>query len=90
MQQAFSAGDYSAYCLAHLFTYTNFDNGVLGLAWVASSSPGSFGGICSPCKLSSCISSMMLIGDRHSLYRSITLLFVGLGMFGQKRKFHVI
>ena len=28
--------DHDQYCLAVLFTYRDFDSGVLGLAWVAS------------------------------------------------------
>ncbi|KAM3856888.1 disintegrin and metalloproteinase domain-containing protein 17 isoform 2-T2 [Vipera latastei] len=33
-------------CLAHLFTYQDFDMGTLGLAYVASQKPNSHGGIC--------------------------------------------
>lgn len=36
------------YCLAHLFTYRQFDSPVLGLAYVASERYGTIGGICSP------------------------------------------
>ena len=36
------------YCLAHLFTDTKFEGGVLGLAYVGSHRRGSVGGICSP------------------------------------------
>ena len=36
------------FCLSHLFTFTAFDNGVLGLAYIGSSRPYSPGGICSP------------------------------------------
>lgn len=39
-----SEGNYDDYCLSYLFTDRVFDNGVLGLAWVAS--PSSSGGIC--------------------------------------------
>lgn len=35
------------YCLAHLFTYRQFDTPVLGLAYVASPRLGAIGGICS-------------------------------------------
>ncbi|XP_062521082.1 ADAM 17-like protease [Corticium candelabrum] len=35
-------------CLAHLFTYQDFEDGVLGLAYVASSQRSTVGGICSP------------------------------------------
>jgi len=39
--------DWSAYCLAHLFTYQAFENSVLGLAYVASPLNYALGGICS-------------------------------------------
>ena len=42
--------DYTRYCLAHLFTAYAFRNGVLGLAYIASSSKSTYGGICSKCK----------------------------------------
>lgn len=42
--------DYTEYCLAHLFTAYAFSNGVLGLAYIASSSRNTYGGICSSCK----------------------------------------
>ena len=45
MLTAFSALDFDSVCLAHLFLHRDFDNGVLGLAWVASPG-GSVGGIC--------------------------------------------
>jgi len=41
---------YQHFCLAHLFTHIGFDNGVLGLAYIAGPRPYSVGGICSPCK----------------------------------------
>ena len=37
--------DLDAYCLAMLFAYREFDDGVLGLAWVAGTG-GKVGGIC--------------------------------------------
>ena len=37
--------DLDAYCLAILFAYREFDEGVLGLAWVAGTG-GTVGGIC--------------------------------------------
>lgn len=41
-------------CLAHLFTYQDFDEGTLGLAYVAPSKPDIPGGLCSkPCPTSS-------------------------------------
>ncbi|KAG9347363.1 hypothetical protein JZ751_004930 [Albula glossodonta] len=36
----------SKVCLAHLFTYQDFDEGTLGLAYVAPSRPGALGGLC--------------------------------------------
>lgn len=39
--------DWSAYCLAHLFTFQSFHNSVLGLAYVSSPLPYTLGGICS-------------------------------------------
>ena len=43
----FGDEDWSSYCLAHLFTYETFDNGVLGLAYVSSPLVYAIGGICS-------------------------------------------
>lgn len=42
----FAYGNWGDYCLAHLFTHYDFDSGVLGLAFIASSSTSSVGGIC--------------------------------------------
>lgn len=39
--------EFDRICLAHLFTHRKFDNAVLGLAYVASARPHSYGGICS-------------------------------------------
>lgn len=36
----------SIVCLAHLFTYQDFDEGTLGLAYVAPSKPHALGGLC--------------------------------------------
>uniref|UniRef100_A0A672NUA1 ADAM metallopeptidase domain 17 n=1 Tax=Sinocyclocheilus grahami TaxID=75366 RepID=A0A672NUA1_SINGR len=41
------ADNASEVCLAHLFTYQDFDEGTLGLAYVAPSKPGFPGGLCS-------------------------------------------
>lgn len=41
-----SQEDHSQFCLALLLTYRDFDNGVLGLAWVAEPPGGNRGGIC--------------------------------------------
>ena len=43
--QAFAVSDWSDVCLAHLFTYQQFTDGRLGLAYIASTSTA--GGICS-------------------------------------------
>ncbi|XP_061099109.1 disintegrin and metalloproteinase domain-containing protein 17 isoform X1 [Conger conger] len=40
------AGNASKVCLAHLFTYQDFDEGTLGLAYVAPSREGALGGLC--------------------------------------------
>ena len=40
-------GNWSAFCLAHLFTDRNFASGLLGLANIASPFAGQTGGICS-------------------------------------------
>ncbi|KAL5256304.1 hypothetical protein ACHWQZ_G011504 [Mnemiopsis leidyi] len=37
------------YCIAYMFTHRDFEDGVLGLAWVASSGRDS-GGLCTKCK----------------------------------------
>ncbi|XP_063675070.1 disintegrin and metalloproteinase domain-containing protein 10-like [Bolinopsis microptera] len=37
------------YCIAYMFTHRDFEDGVLGLAWVASSGKDS-GGLCTDCK----------------------------------------
>ena len=41
-----SQEDHDTFCLAMLLTYRDFDNGVLGLAWVAEPPGGNRGGIC--------------------------------------------
>ncbi|XP_075873322.1 disintegrin and metalloproteinase domain-containing protein 17 isoform X2 [Nelusetta ayraudi] len=43
----------STVCLAHLFTYQDFDEGTLGLAYVAPSKPDIAGGLCSKASPSS-------------------------------------
>ncbi|KAJ4939565.1 hypothetical protein JOQ06_029010 [Pogonophryne albipinna] len=40
------ANNASTVCLAHLFTYQDFDEGTLGLAYVAPSKPQALGGLC--------------------------------------------
>ena len=44
---AFNFGPWDGYCLAHLFTFVNFDSGLLGLANIASPFRSQTGGICS-------------------------------------------
>ncbi|XP_033640330.1 ADAM 17-like protease [Asterias rubens] len=44
--EAYSREDHGAYCLAHLFTYQDFDNGVLGLAYIGTPRSNAVGGIC--------------------------------------------
>lgn len=36
--------NYDAFCLSYMFTYRDFDNGILGLAWTAE--PSTSGGLC--------------------------------------------
>ncbi|CAC5395664.1 ADAM10 [Mytilus coruscus] len=40
-----SEENYDQFCLSYIFTYRDFDNGILGLAWTAE--PGTSGGLCS-------------------------------------------
>lgn len=46
--QAFDRGDYTDFCLAHLFTHQRFSSGTLGLAYIGTDREGALGGICSP------------------------------------------
>ncbi|XP_071500624.1 disintegrin and metalloproteinase domain-containing protein 10-like [Diadema antillarum] len=41
-----STGNFNAYCLSYTFANRDFANGILGLAWIASSNRNSNGGIC--------------------------------------------
>ena len=59
--QRHSAIDHSAFCLAYRFTYRDFANGVLGLAYVAQQ--GAIGGICSN-NLNTGIVTMLNFGRR--------------------------
>ncbi|CAB4032846.1 ADAM 17-like protease, partial [Paramuricea clavata] len=45
--EQFSRQDWQEFCLAHLFTYQDFADGVIGLAYVAHPDENSRGGICS-------------------------------------------
>lgn len=45
--ELFGEENWSQYCLAHLFTFTSFENSVLGLAYVSSPNQNLRGGICS-------------------------------------------
>ena len=45
--QTFSRNkDWKKYCLAHLFTYQDFADGVIGLAYVGNRKRNAVGGIC--------------------------------------------
>ena len=44
--QTFSKKDWRKYCLAHLFTYQDFADGVIGLAYVGNPKRNAVGGIC--------------------------------------------
>ena len=44
--EAFSREDWDEYCLSYLFTYRDFEDGVLGLAFVAKSDGSGSGGVC--------------------------------------------
>lgn len=50
-------------CLAHLFTYQDFDMGTLGLAYVASQKPNSHGGICPKGNSLSTLDLVFLLGN---------------------------
>ncbi|KAF6023261.1 ADAM17 [Bugula neritina] len=58
--------DYKKFCLAHLFTAYAFDNGVLGLAYIASPSTRTFGGICSGSFYDSSISAQVYLNTGWS------------------------
>ena len=51
--------DFNDYCLAYVFTMRDFENGVLGLAWVAQPE-GSSGGICEKVSFLTCNSTTIL------------------------------
>ncbi|XP_071810805.1 ADAM 17-like protease isoform X2 [Apostichopus japonicus] len=44
--EAYSKVDHSAFCLAHLFTFQDFEKGVLGLAYIGTPRTNAVGGIC--------------------------------------------
>ncbi|XP_038052085.1 ADAM 17-like protease [Patiria miniata] len=44
--EAYSREDHGEYCLAHLFTYQDFESGVLGLAYIGTPRSNAVGGIC--------------------------------------------
>ncbi|XP_073251677.1 ADAM 17-like protease [Porites lutea] len=44
--RTFSKKDWRKYCLAHLFTYQDFADGVIGLAYVGNPKRNAVGGIC--------------------------------------------
>ena len=47
--------DFVHHLSIHLFTYRQFDNGVLGLAYIASERHSAVGGLCSPCEYTSSV-----------------------------------
>ena len=47
--------DFVHHVSIHLFTYRQFDNGVLGLAYIASERHSAVGGLCSPCEYTSSV-----------------------------------
>ncbi len=72
--------NHEEFCLALLFTYRDFANGVLGLAWVAQATGGNSGGICEdrvtlnvgPRFLNTAIVTMQNFGRRQP--RSVTVI----------------
>ena len=70
--ELFGEEDWTAYCLAHLFTYASFQNGVLGLAYVSSPKSNTLGGICSTYTRSQ-KASMFSVNTGLSSYRSTSL-----------------
>lgn len=44
--EAYSKIDHSSFCLAHLFTFQDFQDGVLGLAYIGTPRTNAVGGIC--------------------------------------------
>lgn len=57
------ADNASTVCLAHLFTYQDFDEGTLGLAYVAPSKPQALGGLC-PKRKDTSLSGKLLCFDQ--------------------------
>ncbi len=72
--------NHEEFCLSLLFTYRDFSNGVLGLAWVAQPPGGNRGGICEdrvllsvgPRYLNTAIVTMLNFGRRQP--RSVTVV----------------
>ncbi|XP_061192298.1 disintegrin and metalloproteinase domain-containing protein 10-like [Saccostrea echinata] len=80
---AFSEYDLDPYCLGVAFTYREFDNGVVGLAWTASSSIyGAVGGLCQGRTMyngkmysfNSALVTMLNYGKRLTSYKSSLVL----------------
>ena len=75
-----SQENHDSFCLAMLLTYRDFDNGVLGLAWVAEPPGGNRGGICEtrlslsvgPRNLNSAIVTFLNFGNRQP--RPVTII----------------
>jgi disintegrin and metalloproteinase domain-containing protein 17 len=69
--ELFGRHDWSKYCLAHLFTFQNFEQSVLGLAYVASPLRNALGGICSdPASSSSSSNRLLYVNTGLSSYKS--------------------
>ncbi|XP_067938155.1 ADAM 17-like protease isoform X2 [Watersipora subatra] len=57
---------YTEYCLAHLFTAYAFQDGVLGLAYIASPNSNTYGGICSKSYYDSSLSAQVYLNTGWS------------------------
>ena len=71
--ELFGEEDWTAYCLAHLFTFQAFENSVLGLAYVSSPLAYSLGGVCSPRTRSSRGSKLFSVNTGLSSFKSASL-----------------
>lgn len=77
--KAFSRYNFNGYCLGVLFTYHEFDNGILGLSWRASSSLyGRPGGICTEHSSESGMSLNALIVTAMSYRTPLPRMLLGL------------
>ena len=64
--------DHSAYCLSLLFTYRDFFNGVLGIAWVGQPELEKPGGICSG-------KVLLPEKDQHMSFNTALVTFLNFG-----------